>query len=72
MAGAERTKEMSELTPQGENVRKAVKWISDMRQYEPETCGPLAKLVEKAAHKFDLSPKDQEFLFRFFTSKKQE
>lgn len=61
---------MSELTPQGENVRKAVKWISDKRQYESETCGPLARLVEQASHKFDLSPKDQDFLFRFFASKK--
>jgi hypothetical protein len=60
---------MSELTPQGENVRKAVKWISEKRQYEPETCGPLTKLVEQASHKFDLSPKDQDFLFRFFAKK---
>jgi len=63
---------MSELTPQGENVRKAVKWISDKRQYEPEICGPLSKLVEQASRKFDLSPKDQDFIVRFFTSKKQE
>jgi hypothetical protein len=63
---------MSELTPQGENVRKAVKWISDKRQYEPETSGPLRSLVEQASRKFDLSPKDQDFIFRFFTSKKQE
>jgi len=63
---------MSELTPQGENVRKAVKWISDKRQYERETCGPLGKLVEQASHRFDLSPKDQDFIFRFFASKTQE
>ena len=63
---------MSELTPQGEHVRKAVKWISDKRQYEPETCGPLGKLVEQASHRFDLSPKDQDFIFRFFATKRQE
>jgi len=63
---------MSELTPQGENVRKAVKWISDKRQYERETCGPLGKLIEEASRKFDLSPKDQEFIFRFLASKGQE
>ncbi|HYA02871.1 MAG TPA: hypothetical protein VEI04_07135 [Syntrophobacteria bacterium] len=60
---------MSELTPQGESVRKAVKWISEKRQHEPETCGPLATLVEQASQKFDLSPKDQDFLFRFFAKK---
>jgi hypothetical protein len=63
---------MSELTPQGENVRKAVQWISDKRQYEPATCGPLGTLVEQASRKFDLSPKDQDFIFRFFATKKQE
>ncbi|MFP3871219.1 MAG: hypothetical protein ACLFVT_10130 [Syntrophobacteria bacterium] len=52
---------------QKKNVKNAIQWISDKRQYEPETCGPLAKLIEEAAPKFDLSPKDQEFLFRFFS-----
>jgi hypothetical protein len=60
---------MGDVTPQGTSVKKAVQWISDKRQYEPDTCGPLAQLVEKASQMFDLSPKDQEFLFRFFTSK---
>ena len=62
---------MGDIGPHGESVRKAIKWISDKRQYEPETCGPLAKMIEQAALKFDLSPKDQEFLFRFFTSDQQ-
>jgi hypothetical protein len=63
---------MSGIAPQGENVRKAVKWISDKRQYEAEQCGPLASLIEEAGRKFDLSPKDEDFLFRFFTRKKQD
>jgi hypothetical protein len=53
-------------------VRKAVKWISDKRQYEAQQCGPLVSLIAEAGRKFDLSPKDEEFLFRFFTAKKQE
>lgn len=53
-------------------VRNAVQWISDKRQYEPETCGPLGALVEKAAHKFDLSPKDQDFIFNFFLAQKEK
>jgi len=60
---------MEDVTPQGANVRKAVQWISDKRQYEPDACGPLATLIDLAAQRFDLSPKDQEFLFRFFSSK---
>ena len=60
---------MGGVTPQGATVRKAIQWISDKRQYEPETCGPLGTLIEQAAQKFDLSPKDQEFLFSFFAKK---
>ena len=29
------------IVPEGENVRKAIKWISDKKQYEPEDCGPI-------------------------------
>jgi hypothetical protein len=56
------------VMPEGENVRKAVKWISDKKQYEPEDCGPIMTMIEQAAKRFDLSPKDEEFLIRFFCS----
>ena len=59
---------MTGVEPESENVRKAVQWISDKRQYEEG--GPLATLVEQASERFNLSPKDEEFLFRFFSSKK--
>ena len=58
---------MTGVEPESENVRKAVQWISDKRQYEEG--GPLATLVEKASERFNLSPKDEEFLFRFFKGK---
>ena len=58
---------MTGVRPEGENVRKAVQWISDKRQYEKGD--PLATLVEKASERFNLSPKDEEFLFRFFRGK---
>jgi hypothetical protein len=54
---------MSEVMPQGEALRKAVKWISERREEEP--CPPLSKLVEEACLRFNLSPSDAEFLFRF-------
>lgn len=56
------------MLPEGEDVRKAVKWISDKKQYEPEDCGPILEMIEKASKRFDLSPKDEEFLIRFFSS----
>ena len=56
------------VMPEGENVRKAIKWISDKKQYEPEDCGPIMSMIEKAAKRFDLSPKDEQFLIRFFAA----
>ncbi len=51
------------IQPEGEDLRKAVKWISEMRREEPDKS--LTRLVEEAGAKFDLPPKDQEFLYRF-------
>ena len=59
------------IEPEGENVRKAVKWIADKKQYEPENCDPILAMIEQAAKRFDLSPKDEEFLIRFFCSPEQ-
>ncbi len=55
---------MSSTLPEGEDLRKAVKWISSQLEDDPKQ--PLSKLVEKAVFTFDLSPKDSEFLFSFF------
>ena len=51
------------IQPEGEDLRRAIKWISEMRQEEPDKS--LTRLVEEAGAKFDLPPKDQEFLYRF-------
>ena len=54
---------MTTVQPEGEDLRKAVKWISDERQYgEPRA---LSKLIEEASLKFDLSPMDAEYLRNF-------
>ncbi len=49
--------------PKKEELRKAVKWISDMRKFEPGKSNQ--KLAEEAAMKFNLSPTDTDFLYRF-------
>lgn len=54
---------MATIQPQGEDIRKAVKWISEERQ--AGTALDNSKLVEEAAVKFNLSPKDVEFLTKF-------
>jgi hypothetical protein len=54
---------MSSILPEGTSLRKAVQWISKMRE-EGKT--PLPTLVDQACVRFNLSPKDAEFLNRFF------
>jgi hypothetical protein len=53
------------ILPEGEQLRKAIKWVSDQRIEDPES--KLYQLVEEASQEFDLSPKDEEFLVHFFT-----
>jgi hypothetical protein len=55
---------MATIMPQGEDLRRAVKWISEERQSRPQK--NIAKLVEEASVKFDLSPADGEYLLNFF------
>ena len=55
---------MTTVQPEGEELRKAVKWISDERRYGAEKT--LIKLIEEAGLKFNLSPMDQEYLSNFF------
>jgi len=59
---------MATILPQGENVRNAVKWISEERQGRAGK--KLSQLIEESAVKFDLSPAESEFLFKFFAEQK--
>jgi hypothetical protein len=57
------------IQPEGEDLRRAVKWVSEMTK---DCSGkPLMKLIEEAALKFDLAPKDQEFLIRTYIKKEK-
>ena len=51
------------IQPKGDPIRKAVQWISDERQHGETT--NLNRLVEQAAVRFNLTPKDVEFLTKF-------
>ncbi|BDQ36164.1 hypothetical protein SYK_05240 [Pseudodesulfovibrio nedwellii] len=55
---------MTTIMPQSELMRKAVAWISGKIKNNPDS--KFVALVEKAAVRFNLSPKDVEFLQRFF------
>ncbi|HDL07113.1 MAG TPA: hypothetical protein ENG35_00030 [Desulfobacteraceae bacterium] len=51
------------IQPEGEELRKAIRWVGEERKFN-SSISPK-DLVEKACLKFDLSPKNAEFLARF-------
>jgi hypothetical protein len=58
---------MTTVMPEGEALRKAVKWISaELGDNEGK---PVQKLINEAVARFDLSPRDAEFLMSFYKSK---
>ena len=59
---------MSTIQPEGEDLRKAVKWISEERKYGPAKKD--SKLIEEACFKFNLSPMDAEYLAKFLIKEK--
>ncbi len=61
---------MSYPLPEGEDLRRAVRWISEGLQEHKDK--KLFRLVEEAIFRFNLSPKDGEFLINFFRSHKAE
>jgi hypothetical protein len=61
-----RRSNMPTVMPEGGAVRKAVQWVSKTR--EEGAKAPLAALIEQASIRFNLSPKDCDFLNRFFSA----
>ncbi len=59
----------SDVMPEGEDIRKAVRWVSGRRIEKKDI--PLHVLLEQACVTFDLSPKKADFLRRFFESKEE-
>lgn len=60
---------MATVQPKGDPIRKAVKWISDELQDHPEK--KKHALMEQAAVKFNLSPRDVEYLQKLMLAKDQ-
>ena len=61
---------MRELLPDGDDIRRAVKWVSGTIQENPGK--PVQPLVQEAIFKFDLSPRDAEFLIMFFSQRNEK
>ena len=61
---------MSEVLPNGEDLRRAVKWVSANLQENADQ--PVQPLVQQAIFKFDLSPMDADFLIGFYSKRKED
>ena len=59
---------MSQIMPEGEAVRNAVKWISG--ECKENQNSRIALLICEAASKYNLSPRDEEFLRAFYSKDK--
>lgn len=58
---------MTTILPEGEDLRKATRWITEERTAHPRKT--IQELVESACLKYDLSPLDAEFVERFVREK---
>jgi hypothetical protein len=58
---------MTTMQPEGEDIRKATRWITEERTANPRKT--ITELIEEACSKFDLSPLDAEFVERFVREK---
>lgn len=59
---------MTTIQPEGEKVRQALKWISHERR--EDEMRDIAGLIGAASMRFNLSPKEEDFLINFYRDKK--
>ena len=61
---------MATIQPKGERVRQAIRWISSERQVDENKS--IIPLIEEAVFRFNLSPKEEEFMRSFFQDGKDK
>ena len=59
---------MTTVMPEGEAIRRAVKWIASMHADNPGS--QPSQFVSEAILRFDLSPLESDFLVRFYKESK--
>ena len=52
------------LQQDGASLKNAIAWVSEQKELFPDKKN--SKIVDEACIKFDLTPKDSEFLLRFW------
>jgi len=60
----ERRVDMATIIPEGEKIRQAVKWISC--ECQEDESRKITLLIQEASMRFNLSPKEEEFLRCFY------
>ena len=55
---------MTTVMPQGESLKRAIKWVSGHLKEDPDT--EKFSVIQNAVLRFDLSPKDEQFLYNFY------
>jgi len=58
---------MGSVIPDSEALRRAIKWISE--NLKADTGQNRSNLLQEAALRFNLSPKDTEFIYQFYKNK---
>jgi uncharacterized protein HemY len=58
---------MTNILPENEHLRKAVKWISE--HLKENRNASLMSLIDQATLRFDLNPKQAMFLINFYQKK---
>ena len=58
---------MTTIMPEGDNLRKAVKWIAELRGESTDLSDK--ELVEKVCLKFNLSPLEADYMVRWIKEK---
>lgn len=60
---------MATIQLKGEKMKQAIKWISAQREEDENKV--IQKFIQEAALRFNLSPKDEEFLVSFYEEKNE-
>jgi len=55
---------VSTIHPKGEQLRRAVKWVSENRKEDASR--EIGPLLQEASLRFNLSPKEEAFLREFY------
>lgn len=61
---------MVDVLPKGHHVRKAIRWISDERINDANK--EIGRLIGEACSRFNLSPREEEFLHDFYAGADNE